>query len=125
MTLTDKLIDVILALLLVGAIVAIVRFGGYGISQMITKIKKMIFGGKYPIQSSSFPFDHLKFGNLVEIKDVGTCKFLGKRDGKYYIETTTSTASFDGEPYYYADKSFIEQNATKLMSSNGIKWEKQ
>lgn len=119
----NGLIDVALALLLVGAIVFGVRYGGYGISRLIGKVKKSVNKGKYPVLSLTFPFKCLKYGDLIEIKDIGACKYLGKRDGKYYIESVSHAASFNGDPYLYADKSYIEQNAIKLMNAHCTKWE--
>ena len=123
MDIIDKVIDVALAILLIGAIVLVVKYGGYGISRMTGNLKKLIYKGKYPVQSLTFPFKCLKYGDLIEVKDIGACKYLGKRDGKYYIESVSHAASFNGDPYLYADKAYIEQNAIKLMNAHCTKWE--
>lgn len=123
MDILGNIIDIALAILLIGAIVFGLRYGGYIISRLISFTQKSIDKSKYPVLSLTFPFGCLKYGDLIEIKDIGTCKYLGKHNGKYYIESVSHAYSFDGEAFLYADKSYIEQNAVRLMNSHCIKWE--
>lgn len=121
----DSMIDVALAILIIGVLVFLVRYGGYGISNMMYKIKKKSYDRKYPIQSSKFPLRCLKYGDQIELKDIGIYKYLGKQENKYYIESVSSDGSNKDLPYIYADEFYLDQNAVKLMNKYCTKWENE
>ncbi len=120
----DKMIDAALAVLFVSILLCVLKWGSFIASIIIRKIKPWIYSRKYPINSDTFPIKALKFGDLLEVKGVGTCKYQGKQEGKFYIEALHGKP-FDSHSYLYADEDYFIRNCTMLSKGNIVKWQSQ
>ncbi len=117
----DSLIDRLLAVICLSFIIAIIKYGGGIISQLISKLRMWYYGRKYPQYSKTLPIRELKFGNIVRIKSKGLCKYHGKQNGLYYIEALEGYP-FDGNSYYYAEENYLRENCDQLSNDKIIKW---
>lgn len=116
------MVDTLLAILFVSIIVVIIKWGGAFLSFGWKKGRKKILDAKYPLQTDVFPIKALKFGDEMEIKDLGTCKFQGKNGDKYYIESTNGHFT-NGLSYMYVDKDFLNSNCIRLFTKHVTKWQ--
>ncbi len=117
------MIDVFIAVFVIAALIALIKWGGAILSFIHAKIRSWYYSQKYPIESEMFPIKALRFGDMLEINGVGICKFQGKLNGKYYIEAVKGTP-FDGKAYLYANRDYIISNSTMLSNDKVEKWRK-
>lgn len=116
------MIDTLLTVFLVSIIMIIIKWGGAFLSYGWKRGREKMLETKYPLKTDVFPIKALAFGDEMEIKDLGTCKFQGKDKDKYYIESTEGDFS-NKLSYMYVDKDFLMSNCIRLFTKHVTKWE--
>ncbi len=119
----DNMIDKILAILILGVIIGIVKWAGFFATSAAKRVRRKLLDKKYPLRSEQFPIKALKLGDCVEIPNLGEGKYQDKSGGKYYIESLNRCFT-DGSPYVYLDRDYLIDNSTKLFNKNVVKWQK-
>lgn len=71
------LIGSLLAVIVMGFIVALVKFSGAGVERIV----KWQRGKRYPINRPQMPMGRLSIGDTVTLDEVGDCEYHGFYDG--------------------------------------------
>lgn len=119
----DKMIEVALAVLMVGVIIAIVKLGGFAASVGVSKIKKSHNDRKYPITSLEFPINALSMMDKVTLENIGVSEYQGKSNGRYFIAFPKGI-EIDGNTYKYFSADELRKSAIELSNDKVVKWSK-
>ena len=116
----DKIIDIVIAIFLLGIVIFTVKYAGAMIEILSAKLRNR----KYPLKKSVISPSDLKRNDIVTLTNYGDCQYDGYYGGAHLFYPVDDDAASKCDGYIRLNKSQISDLATKVMTKDFLKWEK-